>query len=143
MTDTQKVINRDVNAALRASEAVRLRSQKLTYDEIAKRCGYASAGSCRKAIMRELQRVIVADVETLRSEESVALDALQAECWTLFEDKENKGRLFAVDRILAIMERRARLFGLDAPVHGSNVAAAQVVIREVPANYLVSEETKE
>lgn len=127
--------NRDVNAAARASLALQLRAQKLTYESIAHQCGYGSASACRKAILRELNRVIVRDVDQLRDEESVTLDTMQAECMTLFLDKDNKGRLFAADRILAIMERRAKLLGLDAQTTG-NVAAAQIVVREVPQGLL-------
>jgi hypothetical protein len=43
--------------------------------------------------------------------------------------------LFAVDRIIAIKERRARLMGLDVPT-GNNLAIGQAIIREVPAGYL-------
>jgi len=50
-------------------------------------------------------------------------------------DENNKGRLFAVDRLLAIAERKARLMGLDVPTN-TNINAQQVVIREVPPNYL-------
>jgi hypothetical protein len=126
---------RDVNAAMRAQQALQLRAQKLSYDEIAKRCGYGSRGACHNAIQRELQRSLVTDVETLRREELLALDILQASIWHLATEEKNKSRLFAVDRLLAIAERRAKLMGLDVPRDG-NVFAANVVVREVPAGYL-------
>lgn len=137
----QGVINRDVNAAQRASLAVKLRAQRLTFEEIAKRVGYASPGACRNAIMRELQRCAVQDVEEMRAEEGRALDQLQAAVWPLAvpdndgAQSKKKVNFYAVDRVLAIMERRARLFGLDA-AKDSNVIAQAVVVREVPQNYL-------
>lgn len=112
-SDKQEVINRDVNAAQRASTAVELRASRLTYEKIATQCGYANPGAARKAIMRELDRTIVKNVEQLRTEEMSTLDILQNGCMTLFLDEKNKGRLFACDRILMIMERRAKLMGLD------------------------------
>jgi hypothetical protein len=133
--DTQGVINRDVNAAQRAVEAVKLRAKKLTYDDIAKQCGYANPGACRKAVLREMNRVVVTNVEELRREQLYELDQLQAEIWGLATDKGYKGRLFAVDRLLAIMKRRAELMGLDQST-GTAIAAAQVIIREVPGGYL-------
>lgn len=137
-TDTQRGTNppsRDVNAAQRASLAVQLRASKMTYEKIAHECGYANASVCRKAILRELDRTVVKNVETLRAEELNTLDVLQSGCMKLFLDEENKGRLFAADRILAVMERRAKLMGLDTP-YASAVALNQVVIREVPQGYL-------
>lgn len=125
---------RDVNAAQRVSLAVKLRAGKTRYEDIAKQCGYGSAGAAHKAVQRELERVVVANVEELRQEEVNTLDTMQAECMLLFMDRNNKGRLFAADRILAIMERRARLLGLDLKPDQA-IAAAQVIIRETPAGY--------
>lgn len=104
---------RDVNAATRATLALQLRAKKLSYDEIAKQCGYASRGACHDAIMRELDRVVVKNVDELRTQEADMLDQLHTVCWEMAMDKSNRGRLFAVDRVLAISERRAKLMGLD------------------------------
>ena len=112
----QRVTNpptRDANAAQRVALAVKLRTSKMTYDAIAKQCGYSNASACRKAVQRELDRVVVTNVDTLRREELMMLDSLQVECMKLALDKENKGRLFAIDRILSISERRCKLMGLD------------------------------
>jgi hypothetical protein len=139
---TQRVQNtknpqlRDVNAVQRVALAVKLRSQKVKYSEIARMCGYGSAGAAHKAIMRELERTVSTNVEELRREELESLERLELECWKIFSDKERtKGQLFAVDRILAIKDRRARLMNLDIPKDG-NIADAQVVVREVPVGWL-------
>lgn len=127
--------NRDANAAQRAAMAVKLRSMKMTYEDVAKQCGYANASSCRKAILRELERTVVENVDELRKEECESLERLEFECWKIFYDKEReKGRLFAVDRIIAIKDRRAKLMSLDK--QKEEIQAAQVVIREVPAGFL-------
>jgi hypothetical protein len=105
---------RDANAAQRAAMAVKLRSMKMTYDEISKQCGYSSAQSAHKAVQRELERVVVENIEELRKEEMESLQSLELECWKIFYDKnKDKSRLFAVDRILTIKERRAKLMMLD------------------------------
>jgi len=128
--------NRDVNAANRVILALSLRARKMTYEDIAHQCGYSNASACRKAILRELNRVIVADVEQLRREEADGLDQLEVECWNRLEDKEHtKAMLFAVDRIVAIKERRAKLLGLDTPTSG-DVIANQIVVRGMPVDYL-------
>lgn len=105
---------RDVNAAQRAMMALQLRAKKLTYDEIAQQCGYNDRAAAHKAVQRELSRVVVENVEELRREEMMMLDRLQVECWKRMEDGEyGRAKLFAVDRLLAISERRAKLMGLD------------------------------
>lgn len=109
-----KTTTRDVNAAQRAALAIKLRASKMTYEQVAQQAGYADRQAAHKAVQRELQRAVVSNVDELRREESVTLDIMQTECMKMFLDKDNKGRLFAADRILVIMERRARLFGLDA-----------------------------
>lgn len=147
-SETQGVQNspplRDVNAAQRVATALKLRAHKARYEDIAAACGYGSAGAAHKAIMRELSRVIVANVDTLRREEADSLDRLEVECWKRLEDAEYaSGMLFAVDRILAVKERRAKLLGLDTPIEQAQ-AGNIVVIREIPSGYLTGpvEESK-
>lgn len=130
---------RDVNAVQRVALALDLRAKKMRLVDIAAQCGYASAGACYNAIQRELERVVVENVEELRREEADGLDKLEAECWKRLEEEGfEKARLFAVDRILAIKDRRAKLFGLDKPNTG-DIATAQVVVRAIPPGYLGEE----
>jgi hypothetical protein len=116
--------------------AVKLRAKKLTYDEIAKQCGYTSESSARKAVKREMQRIVVENVEELRQEECLILDTLHATLWPLaVPDKpEDSPNLWAVDRLLKIIEARRELMGLDKPK--DEAMANQVIIREVPAGLL-------
>ena len=138
-----KIPLRDPNAATRVQVALKLRAQRLPWEEVAKRAGYDSRGSAHHAVMHELQRCISADVEEVRREELASLDAAEAEVWPMFLDEKNTWRLSALDRILAIKERRAKYLGLDQTPEGA-IAANMVVIREVPANYLAPvEATKE
>lgn len=126
---------RDVNAATRVQLALKLRAQRLGWDEIAAQAGYGSRGAAHNAVMREMQRCVSQDVEAARREELVMLDMLQASIWPLAMDVKNRGRLFAVDRILSISERRARLMGLDLSSENA-IAAAQIIVQEVPQGYL-------
>lgn len=136
---TQRVQNvqhpqlRDANAAQRAALAVKLRAQKVKYDEIARACGYGSPGVAHKAVQRELQRVVVTNVEELRREELDSLERLELECWKRLQDKEyGKGMLFAVDRIIQIKDRRAKLMGLD--MKPDDIVGARTIVREYGAN---------
>lgn len=127
------VKTRDVNAAIRLQMALKLSAQGKSWDEIATTAGYASRGAAHNAVMRELNRNVAKDVDEWRTRELHTLAQMQIEVWDLFMDKNNKGRLFAADRLLAIAERRAKLLGLDA-AKDSNIAAAQVIIREYGAD---------
>lgn len=123
---------RDVNAAVRAVQALKMRAQGMSYDEIAVQCSFKGGrGAAHKAVQRELQRVVVTNVDELRREELHRLELMHQEIWLMFTDRKNKGRLFAADRLLAIMERRAKLMGLDVPVDNALMSNV-VVVREVP-----------
>ncbi len=127
---------RDVNATQRVALAMKMRAKKDTYDEIAKACGYGSAQAAHKAVMRELERTVCVNVDELRREELDSLERLEVECWKRLEEtKFETQKLFAVDRILAVKERRARLMGLDLS-NDNAIAAAQIIVQEVPSQYL-------
>lgn len=129
--------SRDVNAGIRAALALKLRAeQRLPYDEIARQCGFASKGAAHNAVHRELERNISTNVEAMRREELATLDYLERETLKRMRDEEYaKAKLFAVDRLLQIMERRAKLMGLDVPVDAAQLMNV-VVIQEVPQGYL-------
>lgn len=129
---------RDVNAATRAALAMELRAKGMTFEQIAHQCGYGSRGACHDAIQRELERVVVENVDELRREQLLTLDRLQAMCWELAVDPDNRGRLFAVDRILQILDRRSKLMGIDRAVGDVNMA--QVVVRGMPSGYMGPEQ---
>jgi AraC-like DNA-binding protein len=125
----QNIPSRDINAAVRAVMAINLRATKMTYDAIAQQCGYGSASACRKAVQREMQRIIVTGVEELRLEESAMLDLLHTEMWAMATDKSNAYRTFAVDRVLSISEARRKLFGLD--VKADEAAVNQNYVKRI------------
>lgn len=136
---TQKVQRRDVNAAERVSMAIDLLKKRYSYDEIAKSCGYADRGSAHKAVQRELQRRIHPKIDEYREQELDILDKIHQEVWKAAfetEDKEGeiKTNLWAVDRLLELSRDRRKLLNLD--VQPEEIAAAQVVIREVPMGLL-------
>ena len=134
---------RDVNVGIRASLALKLRAQQhLSYAEIATQCGFGSKGAAHNAVQRELSRTISTNVEQLRREELATLDYLEMTVLKRLRDEGySKSMLFAVDRILAISERRAKLMGLDVPVDQA-LFANQIVIRNVPTGYLGVEAPK-
>jgi len=142
----QRVPNRDINAVARVTLALSLRAQKMPFDQIARQCGYKDESGARKAVKRELHRIVVQGVDEMRMEELHMLDTLQAIVWEQIvippdekqedEDEEKPKRkrkksgvnLFAVDRILAISERRCKLMGLD--VKPDTIPDGTTIIRE-------------
>jgi len=130
----QGTINRDVNAAVRVIDAIKYRQQGWTLERIAQQCGYANPSSARAAIQRELERVIVQEIDEWRNDHISRLEKMHEEAWLLAMDKSYKGRLFAFDRLLQIEEREAKLLNLDAK--SEEQAMPQVIIEEVPYGYL-------
>jgi hypothetical protein len=91
--------------------ALGLRRAGITYDEIARQVGYANASGARKAVMRGLKRTLQDDADATRQLEADRLDRLQAGVWNAAAG----GDVQALDRVLKIMDRRAKLLGLDVP----------------------------
>lgn len=133
---------RDVNAAIRASLAVKLRAQqRLGYDEIARQCGFASRGAAHNAVQRELARNLSTNIEELRREELATLEYLEQTVLKRMRDEQYaKSQLFAIDRLLQISERRSKLMGMDA--QKDERPANLVVVREVPHGLLGPVEAK-
>lgn len=98
----------------REREALALRRGGATYAGIATRVeGFGgNAGTAYRAVQRALKRTLQEPADELRTLELERLDALHLAMWT----KAMGGSLGAVDRVLRIAERRAKLLGLDAPI---------------------------
>jgi AcrR family transcriptional regulator len=101
--------------ALKDAEALKLRSEGLTYREVAERLGINTSTAYRR--VENALRAIPADgVDEMRQLEGERLDKLHAALW----DRALEGDLQAIDRLLTISNRRAKLFGLDAPTRQVN-----------------------
>lgn len=104
----------DIQTAEREREAIGLRAAGLSYDAIAEKVGYANRSLAYKAVIRVLDRWRVEtreDACVVRDLEVERLDSLLAGVW----QRAAQGEPAAIDRVLKIMDRRARLLGLDAP----------------------------
>ena len=97
----------------REERVLELRKAGLSLNEIAKDVGYTNPSSAQAALNRVLRRAIAPNVELLRDTEGERLDALQFGLWP----KAMNGDSRAAEVIVKVMERRAKLFGLDAPMH--------------------------
>lgn len=102
---------RRMEAKKRAIDAMTLRKAGATYQEIADKLGFKHPAAAQKAVERELKATVVEAVDDLRLIEGERLDRLLRAVW----GPAVQGGLQAVDRVLKIMERRAKLFGIDSP----------------------------
>lgn len=102
----------------------RLRVQGLTYAEIAAEKGYAGPSGAYAAVRRAQERAITESSEELRLLEAQRLDYLEQQLWPTLEEADSvRDRLQAVGGILKVMERRAKLWGLDAPTKAQEEVA--------------------
>lgn len=99
-----------VNAHEDRLRALELRQQGLSYRAIGAEIGKSSS-QAHKYVARALQETTAEAVDDLRRLEGERLDKLQNSLW----QEAISGNHGAVDRVLRVMERRAKLLGLDAP----------------------------
>jgi hypothetical protein len=95
----------------RESRILELRRAGATWQNIADRVGYASPSGAWQAYQRIANRFIRPKLEDLRDMELDRLDRLQMGVWP----KALNGDIRALDAVLRIIDRRARLLGLEAP----------------------------
>ena len=127
---------RTQDTAERDAAACRLRTEGRSFDEIAAELGFGNRSAASKAVARALRETVQEPAAHLRAIEVARLDLLLREAWTVMKARHvavNNGRvimdpddptkplpdhgpvLAAIDRVLKIAERRAKLLGLDAP----------------------------
>lgn len=90
---------------------VELRRTGETWDRIARVVGYANAAGAYKAYQRALRRTLQQPTDEMRDLELDRLDRLQRSYWKRAIDGETR----AADFILRVIDRRAKILGLDAP----------------------------
>ncbi len=118
--------------AEREAAAMRLRARGESYSAIADQLGYCDRSAARKAVQRGLAATVAEPAAELRDLELARLDDLHATTWKVMRTPhvvvsggrvvERDGKplrddmpvLRAIDTLLRIMARRARLLGLDA-----------------------------
>ena len=88
---------------------VALRRQGYTWDEIAAQVGYRHASGAAQAYERACARIIADDVLAIRHLENDRLDHMLSAIW----EGAVSGDIKAVEAVLKIMTRRAKLLGLD------------------------------
>ena len=107
------------NAAVPSPELVdkevkvlELRRAGLTWQRISEETGYADASGAYLAYKRAIKRTMQQPADELREQELDRIDRLQLALWP----KAMKGDNASINTIVRLMERRARLLGLDTPI---------------------------
>lgn len=122
------------DTAERDAEACRLRTRGHSFQQIADTLGFTDRSLARRAVQRALAEVVHEAATEYVQVQLEQLDALTVEALRVLEGEHlvaSAGRLVlgpdgeplvdgmpklnAIDRLLRIMERRAKLLGLDAP----------------------------
>lgn len=107
---SRKQTQRDYDRAERKRNALELRLAGASYRDIAQALEVSPATAlqdCKEA----LADIPAQQADEMRTVELSRLDRLQRAVWP----RAVKGDLQAVDRAIKIIDRRAKLFGLDAP----------------------------
>ncbi|GHO51503.1 hypothetical protein [Ktedonospora formicarum] len=129
----------NITRADKRSQALKMRAAKYTYDEIARALGFKNRSAAYKLVNKALEEYESEDVRLLRMEEGYMLDVLHQKLWAQLYDKNGKLNLRVIDRLLAISDRRCKLWGLYRKAgDNDSVYYSKVIIREVPAGYIQS-----
>lgn len=145
---SSKTSPRRVNVALRRAKALEMRAAGAKYEEIRQALGYSSRGAATQDVQRALAATVREVADEVRQLELMRLDQMWVEVLKVLRRQHvtvSNGRvvtlddqpieddgpvLQAIDRLLRIQERRAKLLGLDAPKQ-VEVITGDLIDREI------------
>ena len=114
----------------KANAAIQLKIAGATWDEIAQTVGYPSARHAIVATEKALEKELHSEEsqKAMRSMAGKRLERLLRGVWTKAIDTSHPEHLLAVDRARLLIDRHAKLYGLDAPTEYvvSSPSAAQL-----------------
>lgn len=115
-------------AKAKAAKALELRMEGKTFEAIAEEAGYNSKQAAYDAVKRSLDAITREPAQELIKLDLERLDVL----WQIQYLNAQGGDVQAMAACMKIMERRARLLGLDAPE--KKEVAATVTTKELPTS---------
>jgi hypothetical protein len=92
-------------------QVVKLRRQGMTWDDIAAAVGYGNGSSAQQAFVRANNRITTDDIKELRQLGQDRLDTALQAIWP----DVLAGDIPAINTLIRLEERRAKLYGLDMP----------------------------
>ena len=111
MANSAKRDAREADSAERTRQALELRKAGASLDQIAEKLKFAHRSNARKAIQAAIKEIYEEPAKEVLSLELARLDAMLLGLY----QKAKSGDVAAVDRVVRIMDRRAKYLGLDAP----------------------------
>ncbi len=99
----------------REEKVLNLRKAGASFQAIAMQLGFKNSSGAHQAFVRAMKRSIIPHIDEIRDTELARLESLQLGLWS----KAQSGDSRAAEVIIKIMERRAKLLGLDAPVRST------------------------
>lgn len=107
----QKTTPQRIAAKVKAAKALELRKEGQTFQAIAETAGYNSPQAAHEAVKRAIKEIIREPAEDVIRLELERIDAL----WGIQYLNAQTGDVQAMAACMRLMERRAKLLGLDAP----------------------------
>lgn len=108
----------DLDRRQTAIEAMKLRRDGKTWDEIAQLVGYSSRQAAHKAVKRVLERVEGETAEDYREVMAARYEALYAKAWDSIAAAEEEGQLVGKSQLIAsargVVDSQVKLLGLQA-----------------------------
>lgn len=138
---------RTEESAERDALACRMHNEGSTYPQIAEALGYADHSGARKAVARALAALVAEPAGHMRTIQLARIDLALVEVFRVMRTQHiavSNGRvimdpadptkplrddgptLAAIDRLIRLEERRAKLLGLDAPTRVETITVDQV-----------------
>lgn len=111
------------------AKALELRKSGVTFEQIANHLGYASKGKAHDGVMRAIREITREPAQELLELELSRLDAMLGGLWVA----ARSGDVFAIDRVLSIMDRRARYLGLNNPTPDAGDTEAREALQALVA----------
>lgn len=101
----------------KSNAAVQLALAGATWDDIALTLGYPTARTARVATERALEKQLsnVEDRKQMRKFANMRLERLLRSVWSKAIDPDHPEHLIAVTKAKELIDRHAKLYGLDAP----------------------------
>ena len=115
---------RSMERADRVLQATELRRAGASYEEIGRALGI-SKQNAHRLVTRALAKALRDHAEHIRIIEEERLDKIQRAAWPA----AMRGEVVAINTVLRVMERRAKMLGLDAPTQTTANTVSEVHVR--------------
>lgn len=107
----------DDEKALRRAQAIELRRSGADVESIARKLRYNSIAACEQDINRAYSQVMRTSIEESRALDLLRIDRMIQSVWPDARD----GMVTAIDRVIKLIDMRAKLIGTYAPVQVEQV----------------------